>query len=125
VDSVAGLAPKAEIEGDIGDMTIGLKARLMSHLLRKISGPLRQSQAVLLFTNQLRMKIGVLYGNPEVTPGGKALKFHASVRLRLSSTTPMAQAGLLAGAPSRRSSTRTAARRRISGQSLTSCLGKG
>jgi recombination protein RecA len=81
VDSVAALLPKAEIEGEIGDSFVGLQARLMSQALRKLAGAVNRSNTALVFTNQLREKIGVMFGNPEVTPGGRALKFYASVRL--------------------------------------------
>ena len=81
VDSVAALVPKAEIEGDIGDSFVGIQARLMSQALRKLAGAVNRSNTALVFTNQLREKIGVMFGNPEVTPGGRALKFYASVRL--------------------------------------------
>ena len=81
VDSVAALVPRAEIEGEMGDSHMGLQARLMSQALRKLSGAIKASNAVVIFTNQLRMKIGVMFGNPETTTGGNALKFYASVRL--------------------------------------------
>jgi recombination protein RecA len=81
VDSVAALVPKAEIEGDMGDAHVGLQARLMSQALRKLTGAVNKSNTVVIFINQLREKIGVMFGNPETTPGGKALKFYASVRL--------------------------------------------
>ena len=81
VDSVAALVPRAEIEGDMGDSFVGLQARLMSQALRKLTGAINRSQTALIFTNQLREKIGVMFGNPETTPGGRALKFYASVRL--------------------------------------------
>ena len=81
VDSVAALVPRAEIEGDMGAASMGMQARLMSQALRKLSGALSQSNAALIFTNQLRQKIGVMFGNPETTTGGMALKFYASVRL--------------------------------------------
>jgi recombination protein RecA len=81
VDSVAALVPRAEIEGEMGDSHPGLQARLMSQALRKLSGAIRQSNTALIFTNQLREKIGVMFGNPETTSGGRALKFYASVRL--------------------------------------------
>jgi recombination protein RecA len=83
IDSVAALTPKAEIEGEMGDSHVGLQARLMSQALRKLAGTLNKTGTVAIFTNQLREKIGVMFGNPEVTPGGKALKFYASVRLDL------------------------------------------
>jgi recombination protein RecA len=81
VDSVAALVPRAEIEGEMGDSFVGIQARLMSQALRKLTGAVARSNTVLLFTNQLREKIGVMYGSPETTPGGRALKFYASVRL--------------------------------------------
>jgi recombination protein RecA len=81
IDSVAALTPKAEIEGEMGDSHVGLQARLMSQALRKLAGTLSRTETLCIFTNQLREKIGVMFGNPEVTPGGRALKFYASVRL--------------------------------------------
>ncbi|MFA5249228.1 MAG: recombinase RecA [Candidatus Paceibacterota bacterium] len=83
VDSVAALTPKAEIAGEVGDMQIGLQARLMSQALRKLSSIVAKTKTVLIFINQTRMKIGVMWGNPETTPGGLALKFYASVRIEL------------------------------------------
>jgi recombination protein RecA len=81
IDSVAALVPRAEIEGEMGDSFVGLQARLMSQALRKLTGAINRSKTALVFTNQLREKIGVMFGNPETTPGGRALKFYASVRL--------------------------------------------
>ncbi len=81
VDSVAALVPKAEIEGDMGDAHVGLQARLMSQALRKLAGTISKTNTVVVFINQLREKVGVMFGNPETTPGGKALKFYASIRL--------------------------------------------
>ena len=81
IDSVAALVPRAEIEGEMGDTHVGLQARLMSQALRKLSGAIKQTNTVVIFTNQLREKIGVMFGNPETTTGGNALKFYASVRL--------------------------------------------
>ena len=81
VDSVAALTPRAEIEGDMGDHHVGLQARLMSQALRKITGNIQRSNAMVIFINQIRMKIGVMFGNPETTTGGNALKFYSSVRL--------------------------------------------
>ncbi len=86
IDSVAALVPRAEIEGEMGDSHMGLQARLMSQALRKLSGAIKQSNTALVFTNQLRMKIGVMFGNPETTTGGNALKFYASVRLDIRRT---------------------------------------
>ena len=81
IDSVAALVPRSEIEGDMGDATMGMQARLMSQALRKLSGAIKQTNTAVIFTNQLRMKIGVMFGNPETTTGGRALKFYASIRL--------------------------------------------
>jgi len=81
LDSVAALVPRAEIEGEMGDSHVGLQARLMSQALRKLSGAIKQTNTVMIFTNQLREKVGVMFGNPETTTGGRALKFYASVRL--------------------------------------------
>jgi recombination protein RecA len=78
---VAALVPRAEIEGEMGDSHVGLQARLMSQALRKLSGAIKQSNTAMIFTNQLRMKIGVMFGSPETTSGGRALKFYATVRL--------------------------------------------
>jgi len=83
VDSVAALTPQAEIEGDMGDAHVGLQARLMSQALRKLTGTLSKSKTILIFINQIRMKIGVMFGNPETTTGGNALKFYASIRLEV------------------------------------------
>jgi recombination protein RecA len=81
VDSVAALTPKAEIEGEMGDAHVGLQARLMSQALRKLTGNIKRSNTIVIFINQIRMKIGVMFGNPETTTGGNALKFYASQRL--------------------------------------------
>ena len=83
VDSVAALTPQAEIDGEIGDAHVGLQARLMSQAMRKLTGTLAQTNTLCIFTNQVREKIGVMFGNPETTPGGKALKFYASCRLQV------------------------------------------
>ncbi len=83
IDSVAALVPQAEIEGEMGDSHVGLQARLMSQALRKLSGVINKTNTVCIFINQLREKVGVMYGNPETTPGGRALKFYASVRLEI------------------------------------------
>ncbi|MCX8008751.1 MAG: DNA recombination/repair protein RecA, partial [Patescibacteria group bacterium] len=80
-DSVAALTPRAEIEGEMGDSMVGLQARLMSQALRKLTAVISKSKTVMIFTNQLRQKIGVMFGNPETTPGGLAMKFYASIRL--------------------------------------------
>jgi len=86
VDSVAALVPRAEIEGEMGDSHVGLQARLMSQALRKLTGSISRSRCTVIFINQVRMKIGVMYGNPETTTGGNALKFYASVRLDIRRT---------------------------------------
>jgi recombination protein RecA len=83
VDSVAALVPKAEIEGEMGDAHVGLQARLMSQALRKLSGAINKSKTITIFINQIREKVGVMFGNPETTPGGRALKFYSSVRLEV------------------------------------------
>ena len=83
IDSVAALVPKAEIEGEMGDSHVGLQARLMSQALRKLSGAINKSKTTAIFINQIREKVGVMFGNPEVTPGGRALKFYSSVRLEV------------------------------------------
>jgi len=83
IDSVAALVPKAEIEGEMGDSHVGLQARLMSQALRKLSGVISKSKAIAIFINQVREKVGVMFGNPETTPGGRALKFYSSIRLEV------------------------------------------
>ena len=97
VDSVAALVPRAEIEGEMGDSHMGLQARLMSQALRKLSGAIAQSNTVMIFTNQLRQKIGVMFGNPETTSGGMALKFYASVRLDVRRIESIKQADAVVG----------------------------
>ena len=87
IDSVAALVPKAEIEGEMGDSHVGLQARLMSQALRKLTGAASRSKSCIIFTNQIREKIGVMFGNPETTPGGNALKFYASIRMDIRKTT--------------------------------------
>ncbi len=81
IDSVAALTPKAEIEGDMGDSSVGVQARLMSQAMRKLTGSISRSNCMVIFINQIRMKIGVMFGSPETTTGGNALKFYSSVRL--------------------------------------------
>ena len=97
IDSVAALVPRAEIEGEMGDAHVGLQARLMSQALRKLSGAIKQSNTAMIFTNQLRMQIGVLFGNPETTSGGRALKFYSSVRLDMRRVQAIKQAGEIIG----------------------------
>ena len=97
VDSVAALVPKAEIDGDMGDSYIGLQARLMSQALRKLAGVLNKSKTAIIFINQLREKVGVMFGNPETTPGGRALKFYSSVRLDIRRVESIKQDGEVVG----------------------------
>jgi len=97
VDSVAALVPRAEIEGEMGDSFVGLQARLMSQALRKLSGAIKQSATVVLFTNQLREKIGGMFGSPETTSGGRALKFYASIRLDIRRVQAIKQGGEVVG----------------------------
>ena len=97
VDSVAALVPKAEIDGDMGDSHMGLQARLMSQALRKLAGAINKSKTVIIFINQLREKIGVMFGNPETTTGGRALKFYASVRLDIRKIENIKQDGEVKG----------------------------
>ena len=97
VDSVAALVPKAEIDGDMGDSHIGLQARLMSQALRKLAGAINKSKTVLIFINQLREKVGIMFGNPETTPGGRALKFYSSVRLDIRRIENIKQDGEVVG----------------------------
>ncbi|MBR3255260.1 MAG: recombinase RecA [Clostridia bacterium] len=101
VDSVAALVPKAEIDGDMGDSHMGLQARLMSQALRKLAGAINKSKTVLIFINQLREKIGVMFGNPETTTGGRALKFYASVRLDIRRIENIKQDGQVTGSRAR------------------------
>ena len=93
VDSVAALTPRAEIEGEMGDSHVGLQARLMSQALRKLTGAISKSQTVAIFINQIREKVGVMFGNPEVTPGGRALKFYATIRLDVRRVETLKQGG--------------------------------
>lgn len=97
VDSVAALVPKAEIEGEMGDSHVGLQARLMSQALRKLSGAIGKTKVIAIFINQLREKVGIMFGNPEVTPGGRALKFYSSVRLEVRRVESIKQGNDLVG----------------------------
>lgn len=101
VDSVAALVPKAEIEGEMGDQHIGLQARLMSQALRKLAGAINKSNCCAVFINQLREKVGIMFGNPEVTPGGRALKFYSSVRLEVRRTEVIKQGNDMVGSRTR------------------------
>ena len=97
VDSVAALVPKAEIDGDMGDSHVGLQARLMSQALRKLTGVVSKFNCTVIFINQLREKVGVMFGNPETTTGGRALKFYSSIRLDVRRTETLKQAGEMIG----------------------------
>ena len=97
IDSVAALVPKSEIEGEMGDAYVGLQARLMSKALRKLTGAISKSRTSVVFINQLREKIGIVFGNPEVTPGGRALKFYSSVRIDLRRTEAIKQGSEILG----------------------------
>ena len=97
VDSVAALVPKAEIDGDMGDSHIGLQARLMSQALRKLAGAINKSKCVIVFINQLREKVGIMFGNPETTTGGRALKYYSSVRLDIRKIENLKQDGEVVG----------------------------
>ena len=101
VDSVAALVPRAEIEGEMGDSHVGLQARLMSQALRKLAGAISKSNCVAIFINQLREKVGVMYGNPEVTPGGRALKFYSSVRIDIRRIETLKAGGEMIGSRTR------------------------
>src|SRR5690606_32072356 len=97
IDSVAALVPKAEIEGEMGDSHVGLQARLMSQALRKLAGAISKSKAIAVFINQIREKVGVMFGNPETTPGGRALKFYSSIRLEVRRAETLKQGNEMVG----------------------------
>jgi len=97
IDSVAALVPRAELEGDMGDTHVGLQARLMSQALRKLTGTVSRSNTTVIFINQIREKIGVMFGNPETTPGGRALKFYSSIRMEIRRITSLKDAGEMVG----------------------------
>ncbi|MHB9095549.1 MAG: recombinase RecA [Eubacteriales bacterium] len=101
IDSVAALVPRAEIEGEMGDSHVGLQARLMSQALRKLTGAISKSNTVTIFINQIREKVGIMFGNPEITPGGRALKFYASVRLEVRKTETLKQGTDVVGSRTR------------------------
>ena len=126
VDSVAALVPKAEIEGDMGDSHVGLHARLMSQALRKLTGTVSKSNCSLIFINQIRMKIGVMFGSPEVTTGGNALKFYSSVRIDIRRIQSIKHADGVIGSRTVSRSSKTSSRRRFDRLSSTSCrTGRG
>ena len=97
IDSVAALVPRAELEGDMGDAHMGLQARLMSQALRKLTGTVSRSNTTVIFINQIREKIGVMFGNPETTPGGRALKFYSSIRMEIRRITSLKDGGEMVG----------------------------
>ena len=97
IDSVAALVPRAELEGDMGDTHVGLQARLMSQALRKLTGTVSRSNTTVIFINQIREKIGVMFGNPETTPGGRALKFYSSIRMEIRRITSLKDGGEMVG----------------------------
>src|SRR5437667_376251 len=97
IDSVAALVPREEIEGEMGDSFVGLQARLMSQALRKLTGSISKTKTTVIFINQLREKIGVMFGNPETTSGGRALKFYASVRIDIGPIEPIKQGDVVIG----------------------------
>lgn len=101
IDSVAALVPRAEIEGEMGDSHVGLQARLMSQALRKLTGAISKSNTITVFINQIREKVGIMFGNPEITPGGRALKFYASVRLEVRKTETLKQGSEMVGSKTR------------------------
>lgn len=101
IDSVAALVPRAEIEGEMGDQHVGLQARLMSQALRKLTGAISRSRTAVIFTNQIREKVGVMFGSPEVTPGGRALKFYASIRMDIRRTETLKQGNETIGSRTR------------------------
>lgn len=121
VDSVAALTPKAEIEGEMGDSHMGLQARLMSQALRKITGNAKRSNCMVIFINQIRMKIGVMFGSPETTTGGNALKFYASVRLDIRRIGSVKDGDSIIGNETRVKVIKNSLRHRLKKPSLTSC----
>ncbi len=124
VDSVAALTPKAEIEGDMGEMQPGLQARLMSQALRKLTGSISRSNCMVIFINQIRMKIGVMYGSPETTTGGNALKFYASVRLDIRRIGSIKEREEVVGNTTRVKVVKNKVHRPSSRSNSTSCMAK-
>lgn len=122
VDSVAALVPKAEIDGDMGDSHVGLQARLMSQALRKLTAAISKSNCIVIFINQLREKVGVMFGNPETTTGGRALKFYSSIRLDVRRIEALKQGGEIVGNRTRIKVVKTKWLRRSVRQSLILCL---
>ena len=124
IDSVAALTPKAEIEGEMGDSHVGLQARLMSQALRKLTGNIKRSNTLVVFINQIRMKIGVMFGSPETTTGGNALKFYASVRLDIRRTGAIKKGDEVIGNETRVKVVRTRSPPRSRTSSSTSCTAR-
>ena len=124
IDSVAALVPRAEIEGEMGDSHMGLQARLMSQALRKLTGNLNKSRTICIFINQLREKIGVMFGSPETTPGGRALKFYSSVRLDIRRIESIKDGAEVVGNRTRVKVVKNKSRRRSSRPSSTSCTAR-
>lgn len=124
VDSVAALVPKQEIEGDMGDSHVGLQARLMSQALRKLTPVISKSNCVVIFINQLREKVGVMFGNPETTTGGRALKFYASIRMDVRRIETLKQGGEMVGNRTRVKVVKIRSHRRLRRQNLTLCSEK-
>ena len=121
IDSVAALTPNAEIEGEMGEQHMGLQARLMSQALRKLTGNIKRSNTIVIFINQIRMKIGVMFGNPETTTGGNALKFYSSVRIDIRRIGAIKNGEEVVGSRRASRSSRTRSRRRSARPSSTSC----
>jgi recombination protein RecA len=124
IDSVAALTPRAEIEGEMGDTHVGLQARLMSQALRKLTGNLHKTGTIAIFINQLREKIGVMFGSPETTPGGRALKFYASVRLDIRRIESLKDGAEVVGNRTRVKVVKNRCRRRSARPSSTSCTAR-
>lgn len=124
LDSVAALVTKQEIEGEMGDSHVGVQARLMSQALRKLAGAISKSNCVAIFINQLREKVGVVYGNPEVTPGGRALKFYSSVRIDIRKIEVLKSGGEMIGSRTRAKVVKTRWLLRLGRLSSTSCTAR-
>ena len=125
IDSVAALVPKAEIEGEMGDSHVGLQARLMSPALRKLSGTINKTKTIALFINQIREKVGVMFGNPETTPGGRALKFYSTIRLEVRRAEQIKDGSDVLGNRTRIKVVKTRSHHHLERQKLISCMAKG
>ena len=124
IDSVAALVPRAELEGEMGDTHVGLHARLMSQALRKLTGSVSKSKTMLIFLNQIRLKIGVMFGNPETTTGGNALKFYASIRLEIRRIGQIKDRDEVVGNQTRVKVVKNKLARHSARSSSTSCMAK-